>query len=142
VKTLILMRHGEADDADTDHERPLSQRGRLQCLEAVRELELAGHRPDRVLCSSALRAVQSARLVAEGLGYLPSLAPDESLYLAEPRGYLRALRACGSEVHTVLLVAHNPGLSELASRLSSVHVALHTAGYHVSQHGIEHWSDL
>ena len=142
MKTLVLMRHGEAGEADTDHARPLTTAGRQQCLRVSRELREAGVAPDRVLCSDAERARTSAELVLEGLALATALQSDRALYLAEPLDYLTALQSARPTVDTQLLVAHNPGLSTLASILEGRAIALPTAGYAVMRLELSDWTAL
>ncbi|MDH5676445.1 MAG: histidine phosphatase family protein [Myxococcales bacterium] len=141
-KTLILMRHGDAEEASSDHGRPLSARGRRQCLDVGTQLRAASIAVDHVLCSSAVRAVQSAQLVLQALGSARAIEPDATLYLASPQRYVQALREAPAEPATILLVAHNPGLSQLASAIADRHVGLSTAGYDISHHAIERWAEL
>lgn len=141
-KTIILMRHGEADEASSDYARPLSTRGRAQCLATAGRLRAAGVVVDRLLYSSATRTAQSAQLVAQSLGAQDKLEADETLYLAEASRYLAALRSSASDVSTVLLIAHNPGLSQLASALRGRHTALSTAGYALVRRELSDWREL
>jgi phosphohistidine phosphatase len=136
------MRHGEAEGDAVDHERALTARGRQQCVAAAEALAAAGFRPDAVLCSSAERAHRSAELAAEALGFSGPLEVREALYLAEPPTYVAALRGLPDTVRSVLLVAHNPGLSVLASGLHRAHVALPTGGQARFDIDLDSWGDL
>jgi phosphohistidine phosphatase len=136
------MRHGEAESDAVDHERALTARGRQQCVAAAEALAAAGFRPDAVLCSSAERAHRSAGLAAEALGFAGSPEVREALYLAAPHTYVGALRQLPDTVRSVLLVAHNPGLSVLASGLRRAHVALPTGGHARFEVDLDSWADL
>ena len=140
MKILILMRHGEADDASDDFLRPLTPRGRQQCLDVGRQLSTRQLQPQRVICSSATRAHESARLVCETLGCDEPIQPLRELYLAAPQTYLKAVRQTDPSIGTLLLVAHNPGLSELAGQLLGRFVGLPAAGHVVQE--VEDWSAL
>ena len=129
MTVVILMRHGDAEQASSDYLRPLSQRGRLQCLATAGRLKDEGIPLNRVLCSSALRAKASAELVTEALEFADPIDAQRSLYLAGPDEYLAALRHRQTEYPTTLLVAHNPGLSQLASVLRNTRISLATADY-------------
>ncbi len=142
MKTLIIMRHGQAGDADTDYLRPLTEEGTQQCLQTADELADAGITLDRVLTSSASRARRSAELVSEALGFTGKIEAHRSLYLADPAYYLDAIRNTDASHSTLLLVAHNPGLSHLASRLRGTHVGLKTAGWALVQFESNSWGSL
>jgi phosphohistidine phosphatase SixA len=69
---LHLLRHAHAGDPEAWHgpdaERPLSKRGRAQAERLGRVLRDGGLRPDRILTSPKLRAVETAEIVGEALG--------------------------------------------------------------------------
>jgi len=84
-------------------------------------LEAAGTNLDAFVCSSACRAVQTAELLAESLDFtLASMEWSRALYLASPRSMLEVIRRLPDEVASVALLAHNPGITELAETLTGV----------------------
>jgi phosphohistidine phosphatase len=120
VKTLYLLRHAKSNHdgpALADHERPLSKRGRRAAAAMGRYLADKRVTPDLVLCSTAVRAIETlARAKAEW----PLAAPvDErhSLYLAAAETLLAEVRALDDDASSAMLVGHNPGLSDLAQAL-------------------------
>ncbi len=111
---LILLRHTKSDwttpDAD-DRDRPLNARGRAAAAKVGDWLRSRGHLPDVVLCSDALRTRQTLEgLGLEGGGTI--LRPD--LYLATADAVLAA--ADGHDAACLMIVGHNPGMQEAASR--------------------------
>jgi phosphohistidine phosphatase len=114
------MRHARAESfATDDHARRLTGRGRRDALEAGQWLAAHGLVPDRVLVSSAVRAVATWQAVAEGLG-TPSATADsveDALYGARAEDGLEALRAVPEEVDCVLYVGHNPTVFSLVHLL-------------------------
>jgi phosphohistidine phosphatase len=116
-RTLVVVRHAKSDwtDGVPDHERPLAERGRRDAPEIGRWL--AGHvgRIDLVLCSTATRARQTWELAGAGLGAEPPVQYEERIYEAQP---LSVLDELPDEIRTVVLVGHNPALTELVSLLS------------------------
>ncbi len=76
-----------------------------------------GMTPDRVLCSTALRARRTLALAFEGLEELPEIRFLRGLYLASPGRMLETIRRQEEGVRRLLLVGHNPGLHSLALRL-------------------------
>ena len=76
MRQLLVLRHGKSDwDADYrgDHERPLASRGRRAAAAVGRFLAAAGPMPDRVLSSSAVRALSTVRLAAEAGRWPPPI---------------------------------------------------------------------
>jgi phosphohistidine phosphatase len=120
VKTLLLLRHAKSswkDAALADGDRPLAKRGRKDAPRMGALLADQGLVPDRILTSTALRARETARLVAEAADYEGEIEAHDDLYLASPAAYLEALRWLPDDLDCVLCVGHNPGLEDLVAAL-------------------------
>jgi phosphohistidine phosphatase len=117
---LHLLRHAKSNwDEDTDdHERPLNRRGREAARLIGESLPAAVGALDLVLCSTALRARETAELALAGYQPQPKVLYEDGLYLATPEALLRRLRRLGEACGTVMVVGHNPGLHELATVLA------------------------
>lgn len=117
MKTLILVRHAKSSWDDPrldDFDRPLNGRGRLSAPAIGAWLRDLGYAPDQALVSASVRTRQTWDLLA-----LESCAPSyaRALYHASGFGLRTALsRATGDRV---LMLAHNPGIGELASELAA-----------------------
>ncbi|NCV19329.1 MAG: histidine phosphatase family protein [Rhodobacterales bacterium] len=113
MKRLILMRHAEAGwhiNMD-DHERPLSASGIRDAKKIGSWLKEKEYIPDEVISSTSVRT-------RETLSYLFLECPqifEKSLYLADAEQMKSTLKTLLSE--TVILLAHNPGITELAHDL-------------------------
>ncbi|MFQ5345682.1 MAG: histidine phosphatase family protein [Mariprofundus sp.] len=126
MKNLILIRHAKSDWEDlggSDYDRTLNHRGRhdapVMGKRLVARLAAADISLDAWICSSACRAVQTAELMAEALDFpTTSISWRRELYLAPPRVMLDAMRSVPDEVATLVLLAHNPGITELAEILT------------------------
>ncbi|SDH34302.1 SixA phosphatase family protein [Roseospirillum parvum] len=119
---LVLLRHAKSawDAPDLpDHARPLAERGQRAGAAMRRWLEQGRvPRPDLILCSDAVRAVQTLALVHPAWrADPPPLALRGDLYAFAPGPLLAALTALPQAVGTVLLIGHNPALEELAEGL-------------------------
>ncbi len=80
-----------------------------------------GARPSLIITSKAKRARATAKAVARSLNYpLEFLQSEQDLYLASPDEILAVIARQEDQFHDILLVGHNPGLTELASRLSGM----------------------
>jgi len=81
-------------------------------------LATQGIRPDLVVSSPALRALTTARLLAPGMSYpLERIRTDPHLYAADCATLLDRIAATDDAVGRLVLVGHNPGLTELVNRL-------------------------
>ncbi len=84
----------------------------------ARHLEEAGVRPGLVLCSSSVRTRQTLERIARGLPDCPRVEIEDGLYAASARALLERLRQVPAENESVLVIAHNPGLHDLARLLA------------------------
>lgn len=118
VRTLVLLRHAKAERPPgvPDADRPLSPRGHADAHAAGAWLK-ARHQPDLVLCSPSKRTRQTWQAVASALGVTPTVRYERRLYPGDADELLSLVREVGDPVGTVLLIGHNPGLSDLAYEL-------------------------
>jgi phosphohistidine phosphatase len=116
-RRLILLRHGHAEEGRDDFARRLTDAGRRAARHAGQLLAQARFQPELVLTSPAPRAQETAELVARECGYEPAPRAEQVLYLGEPRAVLTVLNALPQALSRVLLVGHNPTLSDLARQL-------------------------
>lgn len=118
MTTLILVRHAKSDwgtAALDDHARPLNERGMRDAPAMAERLASTDVAVERILASTALRARTTAAAFGAALGLEPDLRDE--LYGASARVLLDA--ASGSGARSVLVVAHDPGMTVLAERLSN-----------------------
>lgn len=122
MKTLILVRHAKSswdDPALPDHERPLNDRGRRDAPKMGERLAKRGIRPDLILSSSAVRALTTARIIAEKIGYAPdAIVVDRRIYGAQVSSLLYLIQELDDAHAQVMIFGHNPELTELAHRFS------------------------
>jgi phosphohistidine phosphatase len=122
MQHVILVRHAHADwphYVGTDFDRPLTPQGLADARATAAAILDAGHRPGLLLTSPALRTMQTTGILAATLG-MPehSVMPVSDLYNAGPDVLHLHLRKACAAADVVMLVAHNPGISELAGALS------------------------
>jgi len=123
---LALLRHADAARAAglvrDDWDRPLTTVGRDQARRSAEVLRTAGVRIDRLFTSPLMRAVQTAEIVA---AVLPFTGPVEALPLLRKTDAWRTaldpvldeLADGAGKQPAILLVGHNPDLSDLAAEL-------------------------
>ncbi|SFS17852.1 phosphohistidine phosphatase [Microbacterium sp. cf046] len=114
---LVLVRHAKSDWGDPsldDHDRPLNDRGMRDAPRMARALAETGFRPEVILSSTALRARTTAEAFAAEFDVAVNL--DPALYGAPASILLET--AAASAAGRVIVVAHDPGMSALAERLS------------------------
>jgi phosphohistidine phosphatase len=117
MKTLALVRHAKSswDHADLDdHDRPLNDRGRTDAPRMAARLAATDFVPAVILSSTAVRAASTAQAFADALGV--PVEHDARLYGVAPAELLRIVDE--RDVDSILVVAHDPGLSSLAQHFS------------------------
>ena len=73
--------------------------------------------PDLILTSPAIRAQQTAAIFASSFPAGPPVITDKDLYESESTGMLEVLSRYGNEADSVLIVGHNPGVTDLGMYL-------------------------
>jgi phosphohistidine phosphatase len=121
AKQLVLIRHAKsswANPLQSDFERPLNDRGQRDAPMMGERLRKAGIIPDKIISSTAKRAVQTAKHIAKGIGYdHERIEWHEDLYHCVPAVFEEVIYAVDDAVETLFIVAHNPGISEFAAGL-------------------------
>lgn len=121
MKRLLLLRHAKAVPGSTksgDHGRPLNERGRLDAPRMGIAMQHKRFLPDRVLCSTSRRTLETWEHVAPELDDKPEVNFSDELYLAPWKLIANVVRALPRTVNAVLVVGHNPGLEECARALA------------------------
>lgn len=118
-KTVALMRHAKSSwkSNEPDIRRPLSGRGTRDAV--VAGPVLAALDPGLVWCSPATRARQTWQCAVMGGAPEAELRIADALYGATPSELLATLRSTDESCASVLLIAHEPGLSELIELLAA-----------------------
>jgi phosphohistidine phosphatase len=148
VKRLTLVRHAKSDPAlpgQADWDRPLNRRGQKDAPEMARRLRERRLKPDRIFASPAVRAITTATVMAHELKVpAPHVSEHERLYLASPTDLLQVIRELGGGVKHLMVVGHNPGLTEFANRLAAdEHIDnIPTCGTFTALYDIDDWTDL
>jgi len=150
---LILLRHAktERDSPNgNDHDRRLDARGHDDA-NRIGSWLAAHDAPDRALVSSAVRARETWNEMAS---LLPRTGVEivAGLYHADPSDILQAIHGfAGTGTKRLMIVAHNPGLHELALALVSggdkhglreLQDNLPTCGAAIIAFDLKRWDDI
>lgn len=128
AQELWLLRHGDAEPHGTrpDWERPLTAKGEEQSRAAGQALAALGFAPALVLASPRVRAWDTAQLACAAL----DAEPEEDRALSggyDREDALAALARLGAD-DTLLLVGHEPDLSQLVWDLAAGRVGMKKGG--------------
>jgi phosphohistidine phosphatase len=122
VKRIVILRHAKAEKQaprGSDFDRPLAGRGEADAPAVGRLLARERVHPDAIVSSPARRALDTAKIVARELDFpWAEIRLEKAAYLADSDALLEIVRGCDDRIQTLLLVGHNPGISDLANALA------------------------
>lgn len=125
--TLVLVRHAKSSWEHPelpDIERPLNDRGRRAAPAMARWLAGQGVPPDLIVASPAVRARSTAVYFAEALGGSPGdIVIERDLYFEGTHGMLRTLERVDDRNRCVMMVGHNPTMTDLLNGLTGAGIA-------------------
>jgi len=146
MRRLTLLRHAEAANAagGRDFDRPLSDTGIREARAAAIALAAALPAPDLVVASSALRTMHTARLLRDQAWAEVPIVAELSLYLATADVLFDYLKGLDDGLGNVLIVGHNPGLSQCCARIAddAQDFSLGTGAWRAFERRIDRWADL
>ncbi|BCJ43701.1 phosphohistidine phosphatase [Actinoplanes ianthinogenes] len=125
LRTLILLRHAKAETPGElpDFDRGLTERGTSDADAAGAWLVDERLHPDLVLCSPAKRTRQTWQAASMALAQgdrahgAPEVHYEDQLYYGGRTEVFDLLRAVPDTVRTILVVGHNPTMSEVSALL-------------------------
>ena len=122
MKTLTLVRHAKSSWSDTrlsDGDRPLNKRGKRDAPVMGKRMVEHDIRPSLIISSPAKRAWSTAKLVAAEISYpVEFLQREDSLYHASIDEILGVIVAQDNRFNNMMIVGHNPGMTDFANFLS------------------------
>ncbi len=139
------MRHGHACSAlssKTDHKRKLDDTGIRQVLIIGKKMITAEVFPDYLICSDALRAVQSAEIIKDTLELNLEIKTNSELYSASPELYAKILQYIPDIYSSVMIIAHNPVMEEVVSLLTGERKGMGTANLFTMDLNIVRWQNF
>jgi phosphohistidine phosphatase len=120
---LYLIRHGIAQQLGlkndfTDEKRALTSEGRDRMRDAARGLRKLGVQVDLLLTSPLVRAVETAEIVADALGFSnKEIIQTDRLAPGASADELFAEIKSHTGIESVALVGHEPDLGELVAKI-------------------------
>jgi len=146
MKTLYLIRHAKSDwkNAQTgDFDRPLNERGLKSAPLMATLLNEKKVTPELVITSPANRALTTAELFCEILGYPKELIQQRiEIYEGGAGNLLKIVQQLPDSKNTVMLFGHNPTMTEFSTLLSGNQIdSMVTCAVVRIDMDIESWKD-
>jgi len=146
MKILLLLRHAKSswrDEALSDFDRPLNERGKKAAHAIGRYIRKHKMIPDLVLSSPAVRARETTGIITTTAKLTAEIRYDQRIYEADPPRLVQVLSQIENNFCSVLLVGHNPGIEELISLLTGSSQHMPTAALaKIRLEGADDWSEI
>ena len=147
MKTLYLLRHAKSSwsfDELSDQERPLNDRGRDDAPLMGQALAKRRICPDVIVSSPAVRAMSTALLVAREMQFPhEKITVEPGIYGADADDLLAIIKNLPDAAGSVLLVGHNPTITEVANVLSPSSLnELPTAAVVCQRFSCDRWEEV
>lgn len=118
---ILFIRHAEAVEAEDftgdDLNRPLTSAGRKSARAAFKRLAAKVEAPDLIVTSEAVRARETANILAKVFGHTAVATTALLNPGARPKALKKMLSDLPKSVRTLMLVGHEPDFSRMVSAL-------------------------
>jgi phosphohistidine phosphatase len=143
MKSILFVRHSKSSWDDLmieDHDRPLNTRGKKDSKSMGEYLLQNGNKIDIIISSSAKRAKSTAKNLNEVVK-AENFIIEPRLYLASAMEILKIVQNIHNEVDTAIIVAHNPGMTDVANIFSTDKIInVPTSGVFKIDFVVDDWS--
>lgn len=142
-KKLLLVRHAKSDWNDSslsDFERYLNPRGERDAPEMAKRLLQKGLIPQKIVSSTAVRALSTARIFADIMSINPhDILEEPKIYEAAPHVILSVINSLSNEHDYIAIFGHNPGISTVGTYLCSSGLSMPTCGMAMINFPFDDW---
>ena len=145
MKKIIFIRHAKSDWSSpelSDFDRPLNKRGLRDAPDMG--MRLQNTKPDIILLSNAKRTRQTIDLIIENAGWTDIRRVEKDIfYLASESVYLNEISASDNQLNTLVICAHNPGITSVINSLSGENITnVPTCGLAIITFELDEWSAI
>ncbi len=120
MKNLLLLRHAKSSWSNpglADFNRPLNGRGNQAAEKMAAYLSATLTLPDYILCSTAQRTRETLSYMLRCYAHPIRVELTRDLYMASHVTMMGLVQSMDTEVETLMLIAHNPGMEDFAAAL-------------------------
>ncbi len=126
MKTVYYIRHAKSDwniGGSSDFNRDITQEGAEETEKLAKLFKLKGSEINAILSSTAKRALRTSTIFANELNVSEkNLILKDDLYLADAEQLIEEVSLLSDKYSTVILVSHNPGLTELVNSFDGPYI--------------------
>ncbi|MCF8303462.1 MAG: histidine phosphatase family protein [Bacteroidales bacterium] len=147
MKTLYLVRHAKSSWKDpelSDLERPLLEKGLKRTKLVIDELLKKKVRVDLIVSSHAVRAFETAKILAKALDYPPEdIRIEKQIYHTDADSLFHQFYDLPEESKSMMLVGHNPTITNFANKfLTNKLDSLPTSGVVCIEFDTDEWEGI
>ncbi|NQV51653.1 MAG: histidine phosphatase family protein [Flavobacteriales bacterium] len=147
MKRIYLVRHGKSDWDDlnlNDIERPLKERGVMNSHEMGEHLKELKWVPELIMSSPAVRAYETAKIIAEQLDITGArFKVDSKLYLPDFPTVLKIILYLSDDLESIMIIGHEPSLSNLINHFLHTPIeAVVTGSLTAMDFKVKKWRDI
>ncbi len=141
---VYIIRHSWAvsaqNSAGVDRDRWLTLKGRRIAESVASTLAAKNLTPDLILVSPYARALQTAEIVAAGIGFNGMLSVTQSLIPSDDTTDIESILASIPDEHTVILFSHEPMVSSLTGMMTGTFTGFRPGQVRLVEHSEVQWS--
>ena len=119
MKTLYLVRHAKSsweEPGVSDADRPLIPKGIKKTRLIIDFLQKRGTTIDLIISSPAVRAFETAKLIAAGLNFpVNKIKTDRKIYDGYYDRILDIIYGAADSIDSLMIFGHNPTITQLAN---------------------------
>ncbi len=146
-KYLYIVRHGKSiqDYGNiSDIDRPLKERGINDGYKMAERLLVQNKIPEKIISSSAVRALHSATIFARTLNFpYNEIVVEEGFYLAGINIVLDIIKQTEDIINSLMIFGHNPTFTDLANYFLKNKIDnIPTTGIVVLKLELNSWSEI
>jgi phosphohistidine phosphatase len=119
MKTLHIIRHAKSawdQPGLPDHDRPLLRKGEKRTKKTADYLLKNKITIDLIISSSAVRAYETAKIIANTINYpIENIKVEPRIYYADFENLFDLLYELPDEINSVMMFGHNPAITQFAN---------------------------
>ena len=119
MKTLYIVRHAKSSWSFpelSDEERPLLEKGKKRTRKIINYLQEKDVSVDLIISSHAVRALETARIIAHGIGYpIDNIRISQQVYFAGADQLYDQFFDLNDSIQSLMIVGHNPAFTNFAN---------------------------
>lgn len=147
MKTLFLFRHAKSSWEEPgigDYDRPLLETGIRKTKKVIDYFNKNDITVDLIISSPAVRALETAKMVANGIGYpMEKIRQEKTIYEGHYAKILEIIYGTPNEIRSLMLFGHNPTITLLANQFLRPEIEmLPTSGVACISFKTDKWEEI